>query len=410
MTALKSIMYRGLARGFGAADRAWPASMRPRHDPAGLVRAAKASPSADALQGLLRLTSAIDQDSELTLFGQSSVRWDFIRLLRNADYVNNRLASHPQLAAAAIAAPIFILGLPRSGTSFLHSLLALDPANQVPRNWQTIYPAPRPPGFNPAADARVRKVEAQLQIFAAMAPGFNLAHPITADSPQECSEITSHSFQSLRFDTIFRVPSYLAWLDQRGHGDAFAFHKKFLQVLQEGIASPQWVLKCPDHVFAIPAILQTYPDARFVIVHRDPLKVFGSVAHLTEILRRPFVKNIDPHEIGEQVTARWITGAQNLVAFDQRADIAPARKINLRYDDLVADPLAWVARIYQHFGMNFSQASRAAMAAEIAAKPDGGYSGARRYALSRFDILPEILTPQFAPYMDYFHINSQAAE
>jgi len=410
MSAVQSLANRALAAGFKAADHVVPSRLRPGHDAASLVRAAAASPTPDALQGLLRLISAIDAESELSLFGNLSVRWDFIRLLRNAEQVNNTLAANPALAAAPVTAPIFILGLPRSGTSFLHSLLALDPANQVPRMWQTIYPAPRPADFNPINDKRVRDVDAQLKIFAALAPGFDEAQPVTADSPQECSEINAHSFQSLRFDTTFRVPSYLAWLDARGHRDAFLFHKKFLQVLQAGIASPRWVLKCPDHVFSIPDILQVYPDARFVIVHRDPMKVFGSVAHLTEILRRPFLKNIDPCEIGEQVTARWIEGARELVAFDQRADISPFRKINLQHDDLIADPLAWIARIYEHFSMDFSAAAMAAMASAITARPDGGYSGSRRYALSHFGIRPERLIPQFAPYVDYFHISRQPAE
>jgi hypothetical protein len=404
MLGLQPLMFRALAAGFGVAGRVVPAGLRPRHDPAGLVRAARASPPPDALQGLVRLISAIDNESKLTLFGNISVRWDFIRLLRNAEHVNKMLAENPALGQAPVTAPLFILGLPRSGTSFLHALLALDPANQVPRMWQTIYPAPRPPGFNPAGNAHVRAVDAQLKLFAAMAPGFDEAHPVTADSPQECSEINAHCFQSLRFDTTFRGPSYLAWLDARGHRDAFVFHKQFLQILQAGIAAPRWVLKCPDHVFSIPDILAVYPDARFVIVHRDPMKVFGSVAHLTEILRRPFLENIDPCEIGEQVTARWITGASELVAFDQRADISPSRKINLHHDNLIAEPLAWIARIYEHFGMSFSQTAMSAITKAVAARPDGGYSGSRRYALSHFGIRPERLIPQFAPYVDYFHV------
>jgi hypothetical protein len=404
------MLYRAVAAGFSGADTFWPSGLRPGLDPAALVRAAKASPSASALQGLLRLLDAIAQDSELSLFGQLSLRYDFIRLLRNAEAITAKLAAEPALAAAPITAPIFILGLPRSGTSFLHTLLALDPANQVPRNWQTLHPAPRPPGFNPATDPRIRAVDRQLQIFAAMAPGFAQAHPITADSPQECSEITSHCFQSLRFDTTLRVPGYLDWLDRRGHADAFAFHRKFLQVLQSGIATPRWVLKCPDHVFSIPEILHAYPDARFVVVHRDPMKVFGSVAHLTEILRKPFLRNVDPQEIGEQVTQRWILGANKLVAFDQRGDIPANRKINIHHDELIANPLSWVAQIYRQFEIPFSQQASTAMAQSIAARPDGGYTGSRRYALSHFGIRPDGLTPQFAPYMDYFHIGRQPAE
>jgi hypothetical protein len=382
----------------------------PSHAPEALIKAAGARPSTAAREGLGRLIEAIEADSDLTVFGRLSLRWDCIRLLRNAQLVEDTLAARPELAAAPVDKPIFILGLPRSGTTFLHGLLAADPANLVPRAWQTIYPAPRVPGFDAARDKRARTVEGQLRFFAAIAPGFDAHHPIDADSPQECSEITACVFQSLRFDTTFRVPKHLAWMDATGHDEAFAFHKKFLQVLQADLGPKRWVLKCPDHTFSLDAIVKTYPDARFVVVHRDPVAVFGSVAHLTEILRKPFVRNVDAAEIGAQVTERWIDGAERLVAFDRRADVGAARKINIRYEDLVADPLAAVRRIFGHFGETVSDAGIAGMAQALGAKARGGYAGQRHYALGKFGISPEALAPRFINYMDYFDILPQASQ
>ncbi len=123
---------------------------------------------------------------------------------------------------AAVQAPIFILGLPRSGTSYLHSLMAADPENLVPRNWQTMFPGPRPKDFNPAKDKRAQAVDRQFALFSGLAPGFEDMHPTSADSPQECSEITAHVFQSLRFDTTHRVPGYFDWLEAHGHEGALA--------------------------------------------------------------------------------------------------------------------------------------------------------------------------------------------
>ena len=195
---------------------------------------------------------------------------------------------------------------------------------------------------------------------AGLAPGFSDLHPITADSPQECSEITAHVFQSLRFDTTLRVPCYFAWLERYGHLDAFAFHSRFLQYLQDGTAS-RWVLKCPDHTFSLDAILQTYPDARFIVVHRDPIAVLGSVAHLTEVLRKPFLRNIDAAEIGAQVTSRWTEGANLLLEFDRRPDVAPERKIHLHYHELTGTPLTTIERIYAHFGLTLGPQALAAI-------------------------------------------------
>ncbi len=403
-TSLHHLGVRAVATGLRVADALLPRGLRPSHDAASLLRAADVSPSPGAIQGLLRLTASLDAESDLSLFGAIAARSDCLRLLRNADFITTQHRQNPAIGQSPITAPIFILGLPRSGTSFLQSLMALDAANQVLRNWQTMFPQPRPPDFNPAEHRHVRIVDNQLKLFAGLAPGFAQAHPISADSPQECTEITSHVFQSLRFDTNFRVPSYQRWLLSHGHREAFAFHKQFLQVLQQGIAAPRWVLKCPDHVFTIDAILQTYPDARFVVVHRDPIKVFGSVAHLTEVLRRPFLKHVDAAEIGEQVTSRWIEGARELIMFDQRRDIPAHAKLHIHHDELIADPLATMRKIYQAFSMELSDTAIAAVARSIAANPHGGYTGPRRYALGHFNIKPERLTPHYADYVDYFHV------
>jgi hypothetical protein len=396
--------FRLLLSALALAERVTPEKFLPNLTADALIRRAKVPVAPGAVEGLRRLTASLAADTELTMFGRLSVHWDFLRLMRNAAKVERALAKNPTLAAAPVTAPIFILGLPRSGTTFLHGLLAHDPDNLVPRVWQTLYPEPRRADFHPASDRRVNIVNRQLNFFGGIAPEFSQLHPVDADGPQECSEITSHIFQSLRFDTTFRVPGYQEWIDASGHDEAFAFHKKFLRVLQHQAQGKIWVLKCPDHSFCLDAILRVYPDARFVVVHRDPMKVFASVAHLTEVLRRPFLKNIDPLEIGAQVTGRWIDGAQRLVSFDQRTDVEPARKIHIHYDELAAAPMAAIARIYAHFNLPFTAPATRAISAVLAARPAGGYGGERRYVLDRFGINPQRLTPKFSAYLDYFHI------
>ncbi|HET9148434.1 MAG TPA: sulfotransferase [Acetobacteraceae bacterium] len=403
-----ALRYRLLSGGFAAAGRIAPRFLLPKLDSASLVDAAGVRPGPGARLGLDRLTESLAAETELNLFGQVTVRYDLVRLLRNAALIERMHAETPAIGARGVERPLFILGLPRSGTTFLHTLMSHDPDMLVPRNWQTIYPAPRPQGFDPARDASARRTDKQLALFAGLAPEFPLVHPIHADSPQECSEITAHVFQSLRFDSTFRVPSYLGWLDAHGHDEAFAFHKRFLQAMQHGVSARGWALKCPDHTFTMDAILRVYPDAQFVIVHRDPLHVFASVAHLTEVLRRPFMKSVDPQEIGAQVTARWIEGAQQLIAFDRRRDVAEANKIQIHYDDLVGNPLAAIRRIYEQFGYRLSPAGEAAMAAFMAAKPRGGY-GRNRYVMGRFGINPERLRPDFAAYIEHFGVKARPA-
>lgn len=389
-----------VSRGLKLADRIVPDSAFTvgHADIDHLIKAAHASPSASARMGLNQLLASIDAESELSLFGRLALKWDLLRLLKNAQLIEDAHAANPALSAAPVKAPLFILGLPRSGTSFLHELMARDLGSQVPRNWQMIYPAPRPADFSPKGDVRVRKVEQQLELFNQLAPGFRQLHPIYADSPQECSEITAHVFQSLRFDSTHRTPSYLQWLEAFGHDDALAFHKKFLQFLQNGQAE-RWVLKCPDHTFTLDAILQVYPDARFVILHRDPIAVLGSVAHLTQALRQPFLRNIDAGEIGAQVSSRWIQGANLLLQFDQRTDVPASRKFHMHYEEFTAAPLASIQRIYEYFGEDLTSASMQAMQNHINAKPRGGYGRHAPYRLENFKLSAASLQKGFMPYV-----------
>jgi hypothetical protein len=172
-----------------------------------------------------------------------------------------------------------------------------DSANRAPLVWETIFPWPDRSG----SDRRAVQVARQLKAFEWMAPEFRDLHPLDATSPQECSEITAHVFRSLRFDTNYHIPAYRDWLDAdpERHLPAYEFHRRFLNHLQyqDGAAS-RWVLKCPEHVFALQSIRAVYPDARLIFVHRDPVKVLLSVARLTEVLRRPFTRHLDPALIG----------------------------------------------------------------------------------------------------------------
>lgn len=390
-----------LSRGFTLADHVLPDRLASVPDAQALIQAAGAAPTQDSLAGLEHLLTSIRDESKLSLFGRVSLRWDFKRLLRNAQLIEDAHKANPSLAATPIKAPLFILGLPRSGTSFLHNLMAEDQGSQVPRNWQMIYPAPRPAGFNPRGDKRVALVDKQLDLFDRLAPGFKDMHPITADSPQECSEITSHVFQSLRFDSTHRVPSYFHWLETHGHDDAFVFHKKFLQFLQNGKAE-RWVLKCPDHTFTLDAILRIYPDARFVILHRDPIAVLGSVAHLTQVLRKPFLREIDAGEIGAQVAARWTQGANLLLQFDQRTDVPAEAKFHMQYEEFTRAPLAAIERIYAHFGEELTEQARKAMAQRIEAKPRGGYGRHAPYRLENFKLSVPALQTAFLPYVQQY--------
>lgn len=273
------------------------------------------------LEPLQRFLDSASKESALSTVGRIATRWDVLRFLTNLLRMRQAETRDPSVQQETISAPIFITGLPRSGTTFLHRLMMLDPEMRAPRVWETIFPYP----LSSRPDRRLLQVSRQLRAFEHLAPEFRALHPMDATSPQECSEITAHVFRSLRFDTNYRVPSYRKWLDSAEEEtlQAFRFHKRFLQHLQH--RSPhdarQWVLKCPEHVFALDAIRSVYPDARIIFVHRDPIRVLLSVAKLTEVLRRPFTRELDAHEIGRQESARWLDGTARMIAASEHSTL-----------------------------------------------------------------------------------------
>jgi hypothetical protein len=346
---------------------------------------------------------ACREEADLSLVGRVATRWDVVRFLSNLLRLHQEEARAPEILDQPIAKPIFISGLPRSGTTFLHSLLAEDPANLVPRVWQLIHPYPPQNG----PDLRLRRVSRQLRLFGVLAPDFRRMHPINAASPQECSEITAHVFASLRFDSTYDVPSYRKWLDETGHLDAYRFHRRFLQHLQyQTEAGRRWVLKCPDHVFALDAIRSVYPDAGLVFVHRDPLAVLLSVARLTETLRRPFTRSTDKAEIGRQDSDRWLTATELMIAAAQQQRFAEPI-FHVHYLDLVNDPVGTVAALYRHFGDPLQPEAAARIGRLIAAKPNGGY-GAHGSRLEEYGLDSALERERFARYMAHFGIRPES--
>ncbi len=352
------------------------------------------------LRPLQVLLKSYNEEADLSVFGSLAVKWDIARFLSNLLRLEEEEEKTPSILAEQIEAPIFITGLPRSGTTFLHSLIAQDPANRVPLSWQTIYPYPL--AQDARRDGRAERVDRQFRMFEKLSPGGESLHPLAAATPQECTEITAHVFQSLRFDTTHFVPSYQQWLTAEGHLEAFRFHKRFLQHLQHQAGKGQWVLKCPDHVFTLEAIKQVYPDARFVFVHRDPLSVLASVAKLTELLRAPFTRKLDRHQIGRQVSERWVEGA-GLIVSDAEAK---ERIYHVHYRSLINDPLGTVSALYAHFGLPFTTEARAPIEEFIRKTPRGGY-GVNRYDFGESGLDAVALHERFQPYMTAFGIESE---
>ncbi len=358
------------------------------------------------LEPLQMLLDSVVAEASLSVVGRVATSWDAVRFLMNLLRLREAETRSPAILREHIDRPIFITGLPRSGTTFLHRLLMADPTNRAPLVWQTIYPYPSHDGV----DRRIAQVTKQLKAFERLAPEFRGLHPLFATSPQECSEITAHVFRSLRFDTTYEIPSYRSWLDDAGHVPAYHFHKRFLQHLQHqhmafGQGGGRWVLKCPDHVFALEAVRAVYPDARLVFVHRDPVSVLLSVAKLTEVVRAPFTRHLDPIAIGRQESARWLEGARQMIRAERDAGRDGAI-CHVHHLDLITDPLTTVAGVYRQVGLRLSEDAEARIARLIERQRNGGYAPhAYRFEDHGLDAAAE--RTKFRDYMVQFGIQPE---
>ena len=343
------------------------------------------------------LLAACNEEADLSLFGVRALRVDVLRCLRNLLYFDGIEADCPAVLARPIRAPVFITGMPRSGTTFLHRLILQDPGTIAPRLFQLVYPYASQASCIGTA-LRKRWVSLQLALFRLIAPELNALHPVAVDSPEECTDITAHVFQSLRFDAMYRVPSYNSWLGRSGFLDAYRFHRRFLQHLDAQLPARRWILKSPDHLFALDDIRKVYPDARLVLVHRDPVRVLASVAKLTEVLRRPFACSIDRIEIGREVSASWLDGARRMRELSSSGDA-----LHLNYRQIVSRPIDAVRAVYQHCGLVLTAEAEGRMRSWLRTAANVRRPW-RDYKLAEFGLDPHLLRERFAPYTDTFGI------
>ena len=357
----------------------------------------------EAMRVLFR---AYETEAELSFVGRICVREDSVRLLNNRLRLVADRRRHPAIAAEVIRRPLFITGLPRSGTTFLHALLAQDPAHRAPQVWEVMHPSPPPEKASYATDARITTAARELKWLDLLMPDFETVHLIDARLPQECIAITSHDFRSYTFESMYNVPSYRAWHDRQDKRPVYEFHRHFLQHLQWRCPGQRWVLKAPGHLLALEALLQVYPDACIVLTHRDPLKVLASCASFTEVLRGGFSDHIDKASLAQEVLQRWVEGSGLAVKYRQAPGNLQQQLFDVHYLELLRDPMSMVRRSYAFFDLELTGAAEMAMERFLRANPKNK-GGVHRYSLEEFGLNPAEERRRFQFYLDFFGIEAE---
>jgi hypothetical protein len=350
------------------------------------------------------LANSLEHEAQLHSLGRFLIRAHLRGLLqtrlRLAEAWNRQRET---LAATPIQRPVFITGMPRSGSTFLHELLAEDPGNRVPRVWELMFPVPPRGAGQSGRDWRVRKAEASLWWFRRLAPRADSVHPIRAWSPHECVAIHSYTLLSEEFISTCHIPSYEKFLHATDLVPVYAWQRRFLQYLQMPERATQWVLKAPDHVRGLDALFKAFPDAVVVQTHRDPLAVLKSLTQLIEVLHGVFSTPGDRNQIGLREARMLAEGMERSIEFRENHPELADRFIDVNYSELVPDPLPVVRRIYQRLEIPFTDLAAGRMR-DFALNRSRYADQSTRPTLADWGLDPTEEARRFERYCSRFHI------
>jgi Sulfotransferase family len=347
-------------------------------------------------EALSRLLESSQDEARLNLIGKIALKTDVLETLRARLQMERDRRLYPDITRREIHEPLFIVGLPRSGTSVLHRLLGADPEHRSPLMWEVRSPSP------PTRDdekPRIQRATQSCNFFNWLVPTFRYVHTVGAEVPQECVSLMTPTFLSDQFDAMYYVPSYRAWFFRQDLRPAYKYHRRFLQHLQFRRPGRRWILKAPTHMFAMPALLSMYPNALFVQTHRTPVDSMASVASLVTILRSAFSDAVDPLIVCREAIDYW---SETMDKFLRERDRLPKNRIcDIQYDDIRRQPIDAVRRIYEFFGWSLSQEAEQRMRVLVASQAER-QSANHRYDLSQFGSSAEEVLSVFATYCQRF--------
>jgi hypothetical protein len=388
-------------------------------------------PVGPVLENLDRLLPALDEEAELSVMGRCLARRFLLRLLEVRIQILDALRADPSLREETIRAPLFVAGAPRTGTTILYELLALDPGLRAPRGWELLRPVPSPPASPPRTpeypatapdtaerargvgssafpeDPRIALAHRELVAPQTVVDGIRTIHAYGARQPKECLSAMSFALQSEEFTARYRVPSYQAWLESSDMQPAYAMHRLVLQILQRRQPDTAWVLKSPVHLHSLPTLFSTYPDARVVITHRDPLRFLGSLTSLICNLRWAHSDVVDPTEIAEGHHRRYARTLGDL-AEGQVAERWPSDQIqHSLFQDFLEDPIRVVESVYARAGLDFGPAHRARLEGHPSAL-QAGPAVPHRYATPAEGAEVDAARRDFERYQQVFSVPNDA--
>ena len=351
---------------------------------------------------LERFVDELNRGGDLSAEGEQASRNLFVMDTVNRLEGQKWLRDYPEIADEPIVAPVFLEGLPRSGTTYFQYLFDRDPRFRLIRTWQSMMPNP-PPGFDPASVTRRRSAWNEIRKGFPTFEGFEALHLYDEDGSDECHAFLQQSYGAVGLQNVFRVPDYFDYiLDEADLVETYSIHKRQLQLLQWKQEARPWALKYPNHVIAMNEILAVYPDARFVMTHRDPVQTLASICKMTFNLRGARCRHpVDPHEVGQHMRHFIQRHIDRIMAFDRSEH--GGRVVHVDYYALVDDPVAEMRRIHLGIGIDTPDDIAKAVAAWHRDNPKNA-RGRNDYTLEQWGLDDAEMAEQFCDYMQRFDI------
>jgi hypothetical protein len=360
--------------------------------------------SDDFRAGLSTLCEAVDAEAQLNAVGDVAVRATIVSALTNRLRVVDWVARHPEIADERIESPIVVIGMFRAGTTLLSRLFDQDPRNRALLGWEAGDSVPPPSPEDHRCGPRVDAVKAGAAMLSALNPRIDVVHHEAADEATECITVMAQDFKSLSWEAITNVPTYNAWLLAADLRSAYEYHHTVLQLLQSNGVRGRWTLKSPHHAIALEHLTAVYPDARLVMLHRDPVVLCASVCSLIETLTGTFTDVDHRAYIAEHWTAMLEESVRRIDTFRDAHPEHPV--VDVHYADLVTDPVATVAGIYRACGDELDGDASTAIARYVDAHPKGRF-GEHHYDLREFGLDPAQVAERFAGYVRRYDVPAE---
>ena len=360
--------------------------------------------NAQFIAGLEKLIDSINAEAALTDIGLEAQRHRILGLLVNRLRIEQALEEHPDIRAEGIQSPLVIVGLPRTGSTLTHRLLASDPDHTAMRWWEGRHPAILPGEARGHPDERRALGRAEVEAVVAASPEAMNIHPWDFDGADEEILLVEHSFHSTVPEAYMHLPSYSEWVESQDHVPVYRDLLACLQYLQwqdRTRKGKRWVLKSPHHLGYLDALLEVFPDAKIIQTHRDPLDTVPSFCSMCVSLSAPLTLELDAEAIG----AHWAGKlARNLERSMGVAARHPEGFIDLYFSDMIADPMGQMQRLYAFVDKPFGGEARAQMQAHR--EGDDHQAGAHQYSLSDFGLDDQQIDDLYGAYIRRHNLRS----